>query len=384
MHKRRVFLIRNVAPNNYGGGETYQLLLARLLTDNGFDPYIVTASYGLIDASKKRSINIIESPYTERQNWSGWRNVLFPVYFAKIVKLRKWYRGIFEKYRPVVINIQSRDDWIAATPIAKKMGIKVLWTDHIDMRSWVLTNVNVWYKNLIGKWVLRSARKADKIIMISDCEKKYFDAVTKCKHLKNVTVINNGVSDEYRKYRDDEKNFREEAFCYIGRIVDYKGIGELIKAFEIVARRYPEARLNIYGDGDLKEYRKTSRHCSTIKFYGRTDEPLKVLAKNEIFVLPSHREGLSLSLLDAAMMKKKIITTSVGGNPEVVADGKSGLLVPPKNVEKLAEAMIWMLEHKEEASEMAKNARLKYERRFDFDKIFKEKMLSLYNNIEGR
>ena len=98
-----------------------------------------------------------------------------------------------------------------------------------------------------------------------------------------------------------------------------------------------------------------------------------------MFVLPSYREGLSLSLLDAAMMRKKIIASDIGGNPEVVINGKTGLLVSAKNAQRLAEAMIWMLENKKEATEMAKNARQFYEKNFDFEKIFKEKMLPLYN-----
>ena len=375
-----IFLIRNVAPEMYGGGETYQIELGLLLRKNGFEPYIVTASRDLLKEAKKKGIETIKSPYLNRQNWSGWRNIMFPFYFIKIMRLMGWYRRIFEKYNPKAINIQSRDDWIAATSLAKRMGIKILWTDHMDMRSWVLTNVNVWYKNLIGKWILKSAQKTDRIIMISDYEKKFFDTVSKRRHLRNVVVIKNGVEDEYEKYEKDRKHLQENTFCYVGRVVDYKGIGELIEAFRIVIKKYPEAKLNIYGDGDLETFKRLSGDCDAIRFYGRTDEPLKVLAENEIFVLPSYREGLSLSLLDAAMMGKKIIASNVDGNPEVVVDGKTGLLVPAKNADKLAEAMLWMLEHEKEADKMAKNARTRYKEQFDFKKIFEEKMLPLYNN----
>ena len=380
MNKKKVFLIRNVAPEMYGGGETYQLKLAQLLKNDGFFVVIISSSLELLKVAPEKGFNTLEAPYEVRQNWSGWRNVLLPVYFVKIMQLRRWYREVFEKYKPEVVNVQSRDDWIAVTSLAKRMGIKILWTDHMDMRSWVLTNVNVWYKNLIGKWVLKSAQKTDRIIMISDYEKKFFDTVSGRRHLRNVVVIKNGVEDEYEKYEKDRKHLQENTFCYVGRVVDYKGIGELIEAFRIVIKKYPEAKLNIYGDGDLETFKRLSGDCDAIRFYGKTDEPLKVLTENEIFVLPSYREGLSLSLLDAAMMGKKIIASNVDGNPEVVVDGKTGLLVPAKNGDKLAEAMIWMLEHRKEADKMAKNARTRYKERFDFKKIFEEKMLPLYNN----
>lgn len=379
MNDKRVFLIRNVAPEMYGGGETYQIGLGLLLRKNEFEPYIVTASCGLLKEAKKKRVKTIKSPYLNRQNWSGWRNIFFPIYCLKIIGLRKWYKKIFKQYRPDVINIQSRDDWIAATPVAKKMGIKVLWTDHMDFRSWVLTNVGVWYKNWIGKWVLRCAKKADRIIMISDYERKDFEKIVEPKGFSNVLTIKNGVEDKRQEY--ESIKCRENSICYVGRVVDYKGIMELIEAFGEVSTKYPDAVLNVYGDGeDLEKYKSLACDNERICFHGRTDEPLKVLAENEIFVLPSYREGLSLSLLDAAMMGKKIIASDVDGNPEVVENGETGLLVPAKNAKKLAEAMIWMLEHKKEADKMAKNARKKYEKEFDFDKIFEEKMLPLYKS----
>ena len=378
MNKKKVFLIRNVAPEMYGGGETYQIELGLLLKKNGFEPYIITASCGLLREAKKKGIITIKSLYLNNQNWSGWRNVLFPIYYYKIMRLGKWYKRVFKEYEPDVINIQSRDDWIAATDVAKKMGIKVLWTDHMDFRSWVLQNIEVWYKNWIGKWVLETAKYANNIIMISDYERQSFEKMVKPRKFDNLLTIKNGAVDKNENYVRVKP--LEKSFLYLGRIVDYKGIGELIEAFKKVVRRHPEARLNIYGDGELKRFKVISGECDAIRFYGRTDEPLKALAENEIFVLPSYREGLSLSLLDAAMMGKKIIASNVDGNPEVVVDGKTGLLVPAKNVDKLAEAMIWMLEHRKEADKMAKNARELYKEQFDFKKIFEEKMLPLYNN----
>ena len=375
---KKVLLIRNVAPEKYGGGETYQLMLAEKMKKYGMTVCVVTSSRGLINEAKKRNIEVIRAPYLERQNWSGWRNILFPIYYARIKGLRKWYKEIFKQFEPEIVNIQSRDDWVAATGVAKKMGIKVLWTDHMDFRSWVLTNVNVWYKNWIGKWILRCAKEADKIIMISDFERKSFEKTVSPRAYDNIITIKNGVKDEYREYRHIK--CKENSICYVGRIVEYKGIGELIEAFGVVGKKYPGTKLDIYGDGeDVAKYKKLAVSNSNIKFRGRTAKPLKALAENDIFVLPSYREGLSLSLLDAAMMRKKIIVSNVDGNPEVVADKKTGLLVPAKNVKKLAEAMVYMLNNKKEADEMAKNARRHYEEKFDFDKIFVEKMLPLYN-----
>lgn len=378
--KPTVMLVRNVSPEKYGGGETYQLMVAEELRLNGFIPVIVTSSQGLLDGAKEKKIKVIRAPYLKRQNFSGWRNLLLPIYFVWQWRLYIWYCDIINTYRPAVINIQSRDDWIAATNAAFSKGVKILWTDHIDFRTWVLTNVNIPIKNIIGKWILRCAKKVDKIIFISNYEKNFFERCIKSK-LNNLITIRNGVLDRRGYYRRVEA--KKGSFCYVGRLVDYKGINELIAAFHGVEDE--NARLNIYGDGDkINEYKKISKDDQRINFLGYTKEPLRAIEENEFFVLPSYYEGLSLSLVDAMMMGKKIIASNVDGNPEAVTDGVTGLLVPAKNIRKLTSAMNWMLKNPEESRKLASNARKFYENNFDFDKIFKEQMLQLYVKKEDQ
>ena len=379
MNNRVVLLIRNVMPEYYGGGETYQLMLASELVKHGFSPIIVTSSIKLLKEAEKCGIKAISCPFMRQQNWSGWRNLTLPKYYLWQIVLKRWYKKLFKKYRPIVVNIQSRDDWLAATPVAKKMRIKTLWTDHMDFRSWVLTNVNVNYKNLIGKEILREAKSVDKIIFISDYERKSFEKTVGSHKFNNLVTIKNGVIDKFDQYKKIKS--KNDSFCYIGRVVNYKGIKELIEAFKEVNKKHPKTILNIYGDGkDIDYYRGLAHENNKIKFYGRTDKPLEAMAENEFFVLPSYREGLSLSLLDAVMMGKKIIASSVDGNLEVIDNKKSGLLVPARDVKELTEAMLYMLEHPEIANSMAENARRNYEDNFNLEKIFVEKMLPLYNN----
>ncbi|MBR2708890.1 glycosyltransferase [Candidatus Saccharibacteria bacterium] len=380
MEKSNVFLIRNVAGGGFGGGEIYQLELAKRLGRKGFHLILVTNSKKLAHGARLIGVEVLESPYLDQQNWSGWRNILLPRYWIFQWRLEKWYENIFREYKPVAVNVQSRDDMIAVTKAARKIGIRVLWTDHADFKNWVLWNVNKRFKNTIGKKIVKMSTEVYKVIFVSEEIKKITTKMIRPEILENIEVISNGVGDEKEKYVGvcEKKN----SFVFVGRVVEEKGIGELIDAFKNVSKIYPEAILNVYGDGDLEGYKKRSAGCGKIHFHGRTEESLKVIAENEVFVLPSYREGLSLSLLDAAMMGKRIIASNVDGNPEVVVDKETGLLVPARNASKLAEAMIWMLENRKEAGKMAKNARKRYEENFDFDKIFEEKMLPLYKTKE--
>ena len=377
MQKSSVFLIRNVALEKYGGGEAYQLKLAEELKKNGFLPIIVSNSERLLKNAKKSGFETLVPPYCERQNWSGWRNILLPMYWIYQKKLERWYKKAIRQYNPKVINIQTRDDWIAATIAAKECGVQILWTDHADFKNWVLWNVNSKFKNIIGKKIIRVSQHVDRVVYVSKNIKLETEKMIAPKRIANAVVIENGVEDELDEYR--KVQMVSDGFIFMGRVVEEKGVGELVKAFMTVTRKHPQAKLDIYGDGEREKYKSLCGDCKEIRFYDWPKEPLRVMAENEIFILPSYREGLSLSLLDAAMMGKKIIASDVDGNPEVVKNGRTGILVPAKNVKKLAEAMTYMLENKKEADEMAKNARTYYKENFDFEKIFKEKMLPLYN-----
>ena len=202
---------------------------------------------------------------------------------------------------------------------AKKLNIKVLWTDHADFRGWVFQNINHKFKNPIAKTILKLADIPTKIIMISDFECKFFEKSILPKKLDNIVTIKNGATDQSKKYQGIKP--KKQQICFLARIEERKGIKELISAFSNLAKDFPKATLEIYGDGPLREFCQ-KHQSSQIHFHGFNDKPLKAIAESEIFVLPSHIEGLSLTLIDATMLGKAIIATDIDGNPEVVEHQK--------------------------------------------------------------
>ena len=372
MSKKTVFLIRNVRPEFYGGGESYQLVIAEELIKNGYEPIILTSSNRLLEEAQKSKITAIRAPFNNKQNWSGLSNFLRPLYSIWQKRLCNWYKKQINIYHPVAINIQSRDDWIAATRAGQKTNTKVLWTDHIDFRTWVLQNVDVRGKNFIGKKIMSLSNIPEAIIMISDYEAKFFKKYAK--NNKNIVIMKNGVKDIKEEYSTTKE---DGSIVYLGRLVDYKGINELIEAFLIVSEKEPTAILNIYGEGEkMEEYKQKAAQNERIVFHGYTDDPYQCIAKSSIFVLPSYYEGISLSLLDAAMLQKRIIATDIDGNPEVIHDN-AGILIPVKNSKRLAEAMLLLLRDQKLGKELAKNARHNYEQEFNIEKNVKEILVPL-------
>lgn len=375
--KKTIFLIRNIFKDAYGGAEKYQLILAKELKKNGYSPIIVTSSKKLQQEARTNGIVLLKAPYSAQQNWSGYRNLLLGFYVIWQLYLFFWYLHQIRKYQPFALNIQSRDDMIAATLAAKKLNKRIIWTDHTDLRLVVWENLNVKYKNPIGKYIYRHlANLPYKIVSICDNDYNYVNKLTS-HSLSNLIVIKNGVIDENKG--QDIKDY-EGKVGYIGRLVDYKGITELIEAFKLASKQNKKLQLLIYGKGkevDEVGYKELAKGARNITFMGYTDDPITALKGIDIFVLPSWHEGLSLSMLEATMMSKVIIATDVDGNTEIIKNLESGVVIKPKNVDELYKAIIAVTGDENLRKKLARNARKKYEMEFNFENIVKNKMVPL-------
>jgi glycosyltransferase involved in cell wall biosynthesis len=158
-------------------------------------------------------------------------------------------------------------------------------------------------------------------------------------------VVYNGVQKEGEGVLPEALSTRSHPrIVTVGRLVPWKGIPGLIDAVSIARDEFPNISLTIVGDGPdrvtLEAYTDT-RLQSAISFTGALShaDTLAVIGSSDVFVLNSTYEGLSHLLIEAASLGVPIVATSVGGNPEVVTDGVSGLLVPPGDPEALAKAL---------------------------------------------
>jgi L-malate glycosyltransferase len=133
----------------------------------------------------------------------------------------------------------------------------------------------------------------------------------------------------------------------IGALVAQKGQHHLIDAAAIVVRAVPDSRFVICGEGELRpalEEQIKRKHLERHVFLaGFRADVLELLKGFDLFALSSLQEGLCTSLVDAMAASKAAVATRVGGVPEVVADGETGLLVPPRDHEALADRIIILL-----------------------------------------
>ncbi|HYM83644.1 MAG TPA: glycosyltransferase [Candidatus Dormibacteraeota bacterium] len=181
-----------------------------------------------------------------------------------------------------------------------------------------------------------------------------------------VELIYNGVDLERYDHQEPCCTLRaeygmEDGSLLVGvvaRLEPEKGHPTLLEAWPHVLRQVPDAYLLVVGEGSrreaLEEQVRELRIGQRVVFTGRRDDVPAVTAALDVAVLPSYREAQGLTILEAMALSRPVVATNVGGIPEVVQDGVSGLLVPPHDADALAGAIVRLLTDHPFADTLAK------------------------------
>lgn len=154
----------------------------------------------------------------------------------------------------------------------------------------------------------------------------------------------------------------------VARLDAIKNHASLLRAMPCVIQAHPDASLLIIGDGplraDLERQAAELGLGGHVRFLGMRDDVPELLVALDVVVLCSLSEGLSLTLLEESAAGSSVVATAVGGNPEIIEDGITGLLVPMGNDAALADAINRLLDDPERAHAFGQAARLQFMREF--------------------
>lgn len=181
------------------------------------------------------------------------------------------------------------------------------------------------------------------------------------------------------------QNVNQVTLLFCGRVGQRKGTFDLIEAFaNLPAEQKNCAKLIIAGDGDIEQGRKLVENLNlteNITFAGwvNSQQRDKLLAKADVFILPSYNEGLPMAILEAMSWGLPVITTPVGGIPELVVPNENGLLVKPGDIQQLSAAILSLITNEELRLIMGTTAR---ERVMPYDiKNYLHSLLNVYNSV---
>lgn len=216
-----------------------------------------------------------------------------------------------------------------------------------------------YYKLKCTKWLFRWA---DGAVFQLDKVKEYYRMIK-----GKTAVIPNPISSNKKEYTLDTFDKRNNKIATLARIdIAQKRHDILIEAFAKFHQFHPEYTLEIYGDGFKKDtdYVKNLiaklEADSFIFLKGVTNQPQQILSESKFFVLSSDFEGIPNALIEAMTIGLPSISTDCrpGGAALLIKNYKNGIIVPPHNVDKLLEAMLYVAEHPKEADAMGREAKL--------------------------
>ena len=175
------------------------------------------------------------------------------------------------------------------------------------------------------------------------------------------------------------------AILYVANLFPYKGHLDLVDAASAVAARFPKVRFLLAGreEGIGAQLRSRIEELGLrdqVSLLGPRDDVAALMSAANLVVHPSHEEGFSNTILEAMAAGKAVVATAVGGIPEAVVEGVTGTLVPPRSPERLAEAMLSLLENPSRARAMGEAGRKRVRDLFPAKKMVHE-METLYEEL---
>ena len=323
-------------------------------------------------------------------NWKLQRNSINPLTeLFSILDLL----SIYSKINPDISHHFTIKACLYGTIAGTLIGVKKILNSITGLGHVFLaknTNALIYKIIMVPLYKIIFNHKNSFLIFQNEQDKKFFQSLKIITKDKSFLIRGSGINvNHYRRQKNIKKidpNKTIKIF-FPSRIIKEKGIVELLEACQSLVD--DKIDLNLYIPSDLSFYnrsfltkaeRQNLKNKSWIKLLGQLPD-LKYLYENShIIVLPSWREGLSMSLLEASAMECTIITTNVPGCNDIVEHGKSGLLVPLNNPISIRLAILFLINNPDISQKFGKNARLSTIKKFNSEIVLSQTM-SLYEKL---
>jgi len=383
-------MISSNYPPSVGGPATSVPALSRKLTERGHEVTIVTRYLpGLPTAETNGEVEVYRPPSPVSGDFYRPRQALTHSISMGLLARRLIERGNFEIVHAHDINISGVAGLVASKSTRLHSIVKYSGDLVLECSSFMRWNQG---KDITDLWNSRTPDvqflKYLEMLIVGCHDIVVAPSQFQCKMLQSLGIARDRIRAianaidlgqieralALAKLRDKQPK-KHEIILMAGRLVPWKGVDFLISAMKLVTKSRPSARLMIVGDGpDLDRLERIAKSQGLLNrvvfFVGRKayEEIPEYMARSDVFVLPSTYEPAPHVIIEAMSCSKPIVATKVGGIPELITDGVSGLLVEPKNTQSLADAILRLLEQKGLSQQLSMNAERKA-REFDWNKI---------------
>jgi glycosyltransferase involved in cell wall biosynthesis len=344
-HKdHHILLLTDCLADLAGGAEKQIYELAKGLDKNIYEVHVVS-----LDCWGQAPKEIIEKTGSQLHIFRVVR-----VYgLSGFVQGFRFHRFLKDNHIDIILTYHfSSDLW--GTFWGHLAGVKTIISNRRDMGFW-RNGLHIGAYKLVNHWV-------SKIVTVSESIKQL---VIKEEGVDPgcIEVIYNGVEvpEKNKKYLQElraQLNLKHDdiVIMHVANLKPVKGHKYLLEAFAEISKQYPQVKLVLIGkdelNGQLQEMAKTLNILDKVSFLGKRDDITGLLSVADICVLPSLSEGMSNSILEYMAAEKPVITTNVGGNPELIKDGLNGLLVEKENSQQLKDALLVLINDQQKRFDM--------------------------------
>jgi glycosyltransferase involved in cell wall biosynthesis len=332
-----------------GGGQKNLLSLARSLDKTRFEVAVCSRDNGpLVDELNKDGIEHLSIPFSKKINMKIVREI------AKFQKSKQFD----------IIHTHGGVSGFYGRWAARRCRIPVV--------IHTLHGIHyLHYRNAILKYffVLLEryfSRFTDALIFVSNAD-KHKGQRYKLEPGKKVHMIENGIdlsglslrANQIKNGHDLGTTSAQPIVGTVARLHRQKGLSYLIKAAKKLYQVYPKVKVMIVGEGPqrhkLERLSKSLGLLDTVLFMGERKDVISILSTFDVFILPSLWEGLPYALIEAGALGLAVVASDIDGNSEIIRDGETGILVPPKDTEALAMSIIKLLSNEVTRNRIGKN-----------------------------
>src|SRR5688500_1034422 len=341
-------VLRVIARLNIGGPALHVSYLARGLDERGYETTLVAGQVGPEEGSMEYAVREqgVEPLFVPALQ----RDIAVGADLAAVRQLRRLIRDL----RPDVLHTHTAKAGalgrVAAVLAGSARPRVVVHTFHGHVlrgyfdrgRTSGFLTVERSLARVTDRLVAVSPPVRDELVALGVAPAERFEVIRLGRELDRRVEASAGAREEQRR----ELGLADDAFlvAWLGRMTSIKRVDDLLRAFASVAAAEPRAELVLAGDGPLRdELEKLAVSlgiADRAHFVGMQRDVGRLYAAADLVALCSANEGTPVSLIEALAAGKPVVSTDVGGVSDVVRSGTSGLLVPPNDIEALADAIV--------------------------------------------
>lgn len=392
------YLVNEYYPDIRGGIGKFVYILAREVAKLGHQVHVITLTRDNIER-----VDFEKNVWVHRIKVNNYPKSLLEYDTVNDNFNQNRMNTLYSHYEEILkINKKCKVD-VVQTPIWDSLGFYALFDTRFNLVTTLHTSLKTVYEGIyhineevefhieIEEYLLN---KNKFIVSNSKAIEKQYNQYYNDACEGKTFLIPHGLEDISKLVKKHDKKLSDNIeILFVGRLEHRKGIDIIFECIPYICQKYNNVIFRFCGDDtiNMPNSEKTYKDYFLSKYnefkdrvifegYISDEEIINRYSNCDIFIAPSRFESFGLIFLEAMIFSKPVIGTNVGGIPEVVSDGVSGILIEDENSEDLKNALIKLIENKDIRESMGKNGRRIYEEKFTAE-IMANKFIDCYKNI---